>query len=313
MQVYPQCGELLSKGKQLSAKFLQLREVEESILMPRSKQQHVSLGDSNNAYSYSCLKTKHARGGSSSLVDDGGHVITDIEQIKNIVLDLEFYQDLLGSSTPRLVDPLLFEQGNRLTAEHSLSLLQIPSKEEVKAALWSIPEHKAPRPDAVIGDDVTDFFANGMLLKSVNSYFEFSARLAAHGRLWTEYILAYMQQGVAGSNNGTFMITPASNSRTKNGERRAQNPRFAKALFRREDRQPVPETVGKGRNSERSGGVASSLEEIDESKTIFRVRVRAAGVGECEVVVDQGIRSMGGRRCRWLMRFGGGSKRWCAQ
>lgn len=91
MQVYPQCGELLSKDKQLSAKFLQLREVGESILMPSYKQQHVSLGDSNNAYSYSCLKTKHARGRISSLVDDVGHVITDIEQIKDIILDLEFY------------------------------------------------------------------------------------------------------------------------------------------------------------------------------------------------------------------------------
>lgn len=50
----------------------------------------------------------------------------------------------------------------------------------MKAALWSIPEHKAPRADvydsiffkqawAIIGDDVMDFFANGKLLKSVNS------------------------------------------------------------------------------------------------------------------------------------------------
>ncbi|KAJ8432733.1 hypothetical protein Cgig2_015651 [Carnegiea gigantea] len=37
----------------------------------------------------------------------------------------------------------------------------------------------------------------------------------------------------------------------------------------------------------------------------FRV---AARVGECEVVVDQVIRSIGGRRCWWPVRFGGGSK-----
>jgi len=116
-------------------------------------------------------------------VDDAGRVVTDPIYLQQMVLD--FYEAFLGTCADTCEVPAeVFEQRHLLTADQGNMSLQIPSYEEIKDAVWSIPETKAPEPDRfasaffekarhIIGTDichaVQGFFHNGKCRKAINS------------------------------------------------------------------------------------------------------------------------------------------------
>lgn len=137
---------LLTTEKELAARVLCLRKVEESILLQRSKQDYIKLGDSNNKFFYSCLASRQTKNHIHSLTAEDGSRVIDAEQITSLILD--FYQHMLGSSgSVAAIEEDIFLQCPILTTDQGTKLLSIPPDEEIKSAIWSIPDFKAPGPD----------------------------------------------------------------------------------------------------------------------------------------------------------------------
>ncbi|XP_074297012.1 uncharacterized protein LOC141627683 [Silene latifolia] len=97
---------------------------------------------------------------------------------------LNFYQQLLGESADlKPFNAAVVKKGSICTDEHWQILLSPVTNEEIKEALFSIPNHKAPGPDGyssaffkdsweIIGGDIckaiADFFTHGRILKQIN-------------------------------------------------------------------------------------------------------------------------------------------------
>lgn len=97
---------------------------------------------------------------------------------------LEFYHNLLGSnSVTKNIEPRIIAKGHILFERHHHVLNLNFTPEDIKAALFSIPDNKAPGLDGysscsykksweIVGQDittaVTNFFRNGKILKEIN-------------------------------------------------------------------------------------------------------------------------------------------------
>ncbi|WCJ23897.1 DNAse I-like superfamily protein [Euphorbia peplus] len=99
---------------------------------------------------------------------------------------LLFYKNLIGTArgSRDSIDPAVISVGSGLTFEDCDLLCQLVSNADIKNALWSINVDNAPEVDgfsslffknrlSIVGNDVCkgvkDFFANGKLLKQINS------------------------------------------------------------------------------------------------------------------------------------------------
>ncbi|XP_074302949.1 uncharacterized protein LOC141637289 [Silene latifolia] len=122
-----------------------------SFLVQKSKAVWLADGDSNTKLFHSYLKARQARNKVLQITNVEGHCCTEPDDIQQAFLT--FYQQLLVTN------------------------------EEIKDALFSIPNHKAPGPDGfsraffkdpweIIGVDIckaiSDFFTYGRLLKQIN-------------------------------------------------------------------------------------------------------------------------------------------------
>ncbi|XP_074293324.1 uncharacterized protein LOC141620317 [Silene latifolia] len=112
-----------------------------------------------------------------------GVVCSEVATIEQAFI--EYYQDLLGSSTQVVkVCPAVVKRGRVVTYDQANIMLQQVTETEIKEALCSIPVEKAPGPDGysagffrdaydIIGGDVVkavkEFFSNGRMLQQINA------------------------------------------------------------------------------------------------------------------------------------------------
>ncbi|XP_074277345.1 uncharacterized protein LOC141600981 [Silene latifolia] len=150
--------------------------------LTKSKATWVNKGDNNTNYFHSILKNRNVKTKVFRIIDIDGHTHTDGDKIQHAFLS--YYHQLSGtSSTTFPVSASVVQLGKVCNHEHWDTLLQPVSKSEVKNAIFSIPNHKAPGPDgflsaffkeswSIIGDEVCsavlDFFATGKLLQQVD-------------------------------------------------------------------------------------------------------------------------------------------------
>lgn len=149
----------------------------------KSKVHWLQCGDGNNGYVHATLKSRSASA-MTMLVDQMGNKLVDEDDIKTGVV--QFYKSLLGTAatTARAIDVEIIRGGPVLSGPQRAALVQPVSAQEIKAALDSIGDNKAPGPDGfsakfymaawdIIGVEVTlaiqDFFRTWRLLKSVNT------------------------------------------------------------------------------------------------------------------------------------------------
>lgn len=120
------------------------------------------------------------------LRNDAGERVSDSSQLKDMIMS--FYSGILGRSNEAVnsfsVEHIKQLQPFRCDATLSLQLNSIPTNEEIKAAVFSLPCNKAPGPDNftvefyisswdLVGDDLIrsfkDFFVNPSMLRQVNT------------------------------------------------------------------------------------------------------------------------------------------------
>ncbi|XP_022019073.1 uncharacterized protein LOC110919103 [Helianthus annuus] len=153
---------------------------EESFLKQKAKLEWLSAGDGNTSFFHNFVKSRNAR--------NKIHLIRDANGIQHEGVDVEkalvdHYANFLGieAEVEELnMDGLFVNTVNPELADH---MIRPVTREEVKAAMFSIADNKAPGPDGytsvffkkawdVVGDEVStailQFFENGKLLQQVN-------------------------------------------------------------------------------------------------------------------------------------------------
>ncbi|WCJ37950.1 Retrovirus-related Pol polyprotein from type-1 retrotransposable element R2 [Euphorbia peplus] len=165
------------------AHLIQLLRQEESFYLQKSRVTWIKEGDLNTSYFHKQFKVRKAFNKVSCIKLPNGSIATEEEDISNAMVT--FYKELIGTAriTGNHADPAVIQSGPVLETSE-ISRLRLPvTDKEIKSALWSINEVKAPGVDGygsfffkhcwnIVGEDfcaaVKEFFQSGKLLKQVN-------------------------------------------------------------------------------------------------------------------------------------------------
>ncbi|XP_020262884.1 uncharacterized protein LOC109838865 [Asparagus officinalis] len=140
-------------------------------------------GDKSSHFFHSVMKNKRHHNRIMTLYDRAGNRLTEMSDIVSEFLD--FYKNLLGTSTSTLLpDPEVISNGPLLSPDHRNMLSSPVTREEIKQAVFSIPNEKSPGPDgfsaylfkaswSIIEEElyeaIEEFFNSGKLLGTFNS------------------------------------------------------------------------------------------------------------------------------------------------
>jgi len=170
-------------NERTSAKlYMQLCKDEESVLKQRSRVHWLQLGDKNTKFFHNSLLHRQVRNRVHSLKDDAGNLVTDSQEMGQMAST--YYEKLL--TAPQLpINRDAQQVFTRSISDESLLSLNLPiTADEIKAALFSIPDNKSPGPDgynafffkhcwSIIGADliaaVRYFFNTSTMPRCVNA------------------------------------------------------------------------------------------------------------------------------------------------
>ncbi|XP_022040599.1 uncharacterized protein LOC110943151 [Helianthus annuus] len=156
-------------------KFWEASLDEERFLKQKAKQKWLEAGDANTAYFHNVVKCRNHINKINIIKDAAGNTYEDTEVSTALV---NHFRDFLGSDggmVSRITHDVFSTTLNPIVAEH---MCRPVTPDEVKAAIFSINENKAPGPDGftsefykkawdIVGAEVTaaiiDFFESGSL------------------------------------------------------------------------------------------------------------------------------------------------------
>lgn len=155
-----------------------------SFLQQKAKLSWLRNGDENTAVFHRAIKERKLKNTVYGINTMEGIWVDNADYVNEAFLN--YYQSLLG--TARRYTGIVFEaiiaKGHVLDENQQRALMIPITAEEVKKALFSIPNEKSPGPDgfsagfykdfwSVVGQDITDvvmaFFQSGKLLKELNA------------------------------------------------------------------------------------------------------------------------------------------------
>ena len=141
----PTSEDLLAAERECAVLYSQLCKDEEAIFKQRSRMQWLKLGDRNTKFFHRSLLHRQSRNGIHVLADETGNLIHDQKEIG--LLAVKHFQSLLTSTVPHPEkDPsMLF--ANPIPTPLIPGLILPVINEEIKTALFSIPDNKASGPD----------------------------------------------------------------------------------------------------------------------------------------------------------------------
>ncbi|XP_074290689.1 uncharacterized protein LOC141617395 [Silene latifolia] len=127
-----------------ASKHLQLAKAE--FLKQKAKAFWMAEGDTNSSYFHGVIKARRNKNFTHQIKDHRGLLHTDESGIQQAFL--EYYQSLLGSSSPTFkVKKSIVQRGNVCTEEQRQTLLSPVTHDEIKEIIFAIPNDKAPGPD----------------------------------------------------------------------------------------------------------------------------------------------------------------------
>ncbi|KAJ9562228.1 hypothetical protein OSB04_007388 [Centaurea solstitialis] len=173
--------ELQEDLAHLCLAFQQAKLDEDAFLRQRAKVQWLKDGDMNTKYFHKCVQEKRARSIIHSVFDQQGNYMTGDDIGPTF---LAHFQHILGTRDP-LVDPQVMAGmfQTTLSLQEALHIIRPISDEDIRQALFSIGNDKAPGSDGftskffkcawdVVGKDVVtavhNFFYVGRILKEIN-------------------------------------------------------------------------------------------------------------------------------------------------
>ena len=167
---------------ELRAKAARLAEAELSYCSQLAKAKYLKNSDKGTKFFHDLIKSNRSKNHIASIsLGDGGRSNSS-KQVSDAFV--QYYKSLLGSKEDCIkLNRETVLRGKLLEAEQANLLLREVTEEEIKSALFSIGEDKAPGPDGytscfykkawnVIGRDfikaVKEFFDSGQILKQIN-------------------------------------------------------------------------------------------------------------------------------------------------
>jgi hypothetical protein len=174
----------MDRVKSCTDELMQLHDVEEKVMLQKSKIDWLRWSDENSGYFHASVKAKTKNRSMKMLKRSDGTYVTDQSSIMKEVF--EFYQNLMGTrnDTLRHVDIEVLRNGAQISAVHAEMLTKDVGEKEIWEALKDIGDMKAPGMDGynskffkaswkIVKDDVIsavqDYFVNGNLSKAFNS------------------------------------------------------------------------------------------------------------------------------------------------
>ncbi|GFY81235.1 hypothetical protein Acr_01g0010440 [Actinidia rufa] len=167
---------------ELRSKALKLAEAELSFCSQLAQAKYLKNSDKGTKFFHNLIKSNRAKNFIASITLEDGSRSTSNNQVSNA--SVQYYMGLLGTKEDCIkLDRDIVLKGNILEAEQASNLIKAVSEEEIKSALFSIGEDKAPGPDGytscfykkawnVIGKDFTnavkEFFSSSQILKQIN-------------------------------------------------------------------------------------------------------------------------------------------------
>ena len=166
-------------------KYASTVRAEESFFKQKASIQWLSLGDQNTSYFHKSVNGRQNRNKLLSLTREDGEVVEGHEAVKSEVIT--YFHRVLGvDQMPRVLNEEVMESAINLklssTQQHVLA--QDVTREEIKHAMFSLKNNKAPGPDGfnagffkrmwhIVGEDVINavrsFFQTRRMLKEMNA------------------------------------------------------------------------------------------------------------------------------------------------
>ncbi|XP_031255913.1 uncharacterized protein LOC116113894 [Pistacia vera] len=178
----PFSTECISEERNLANQYFSLCRDEEAFFKQRSRVQWLNLGDQNTKFFHKSLIHRQVRNRIHGLTDGHGTHITDSQGLGRLAVG--FFQDLLTApSRPQIAEASRYFSG-RISPDMISPLTAPITDDEIRIALFSIPDDKSPGPDGftslffkrawdIIGTDFRDavrhFFATNEMPRCVNA------------------------------------------------------------------------------------------------------------------------------------------------
>ncbi|XP_074265837.1 uncharacterized protein LOC141588288 [Silene latifolia] len=138
--------QLISEEYEASLQLQELTRAKESFLSQKSKHEWIKDGDVNSSYFHCLLKKRRSMNKVVMVEDMRGKLCDTQEQVQEAFL--EYYQSLLGTSQDiKKIHRSIINKGPVCNDAHWASLRRPVTGEEVKEAMFSIPDIKSPGPD----------------------------------------------------------------------------------------------------------------------------------------------------------------------
>ncbi|GFS36124.1 hypothetical protein Acr_00g0044230 [Actinidia rufa] len=139
----PTDSSLQIRVASLKVQSFRLAEADRSFCSQLTKAKYLKNCDKGTKFFHELIKNNRAKSQIVALTKEDGTSTTSIQQVNSLFV--QFYKNLLGVSSvcPRLDRDVLVE-GKIVEEEHALSLIQPVLDKEIKSALFSIGDDKAP-------------------------------------------------------------------------------------------------------------------------------------------------------------------------
>lgn len=117
---------------------------EEAFYKQKYRIQWLDLGDSNTRFFHKTVSHRQAINRITSLIDADGEIVHNQDKIGQMAVS--YFQDLLNEEYSVCIPPLdMFER--KVSDQQNEELVQNITDDEIKQALFSIPDDKSPVPD----------------------------------------------------------------------------------------------------------------------------------------------------------------------
>lgn len=162
--------------------YSQLCKEEEAFYKQRSRIQWLSLGDRNTKFFHRSLVHRQSRNRVHGLTDEAGNQVTANKEMGQLAVT--YYQNILVAPPHTSQEDVSSLYTSKIPPTSVPSLIQPITLEEIKRALFSIPDDKAPGPDGftsyffkkcwgIIGTDfinaIRSFFERNTLPRCINA------------------------------------------------------------------------------------------------------------------------------------------------
>ena len=178
----PEDSSLQISIPELRTKAIKLAEADASFCSQLAKAKYLKNSDKGTKFFHDLIRANRSKNQVASILLDDGSRTTSNKQVSEAFV--QYYMGLLGERKDCIaINKSTVLNGKLLEAEQATNLLKAISEEEIKVALFSIGEDKAPGPDGfsscffkkawdIVGRDfskaVMEFFSSGQILKQIN-------------------------------------------------------------------------------------------------------------------------------------------------